>query len=321
MRQHPSRLTLNSALAHYREDCAARGQSPRTLEGKVSMLNGFIRWCAGQGLACPARVKPAHLEQYRRYLYQYRQPFNGKPLDIATQRNHLTAVVMFFRRLKRDGLIGVDPAAEFELPRVPRRLPRAYLLVSEIEALCRQTLLHGATGTRDRAILETYYATGIRRMELAHLRIADVTFAEGVLVIRSGKGGNDRRVPIAERALHWIKQYLTEVRPTLAQLDAGEVLFLDHRGKPFRAHQLTRLASKYVRRAGITKPGACNLFRHSTATLMLDNGADLRHVQEMMGHASTSTTQIYTHVSRAKLKEVYRRTHPAAAGKNDPLEA
>ena len=230
------RLTLTKALGNYTEDCLARGQSPRTVEGKDYILKGFIRWCSGCSLLHPERVKEAHLELYRRYLHQYRRPFKDKPLDIATQRNRLTAVVMFFRRLKRDKLIPRDPAAEFELPRVPRRLPKAYLLVTEIEAMCRQTLLHGDTGVRDRAVIETYYATGIRRMELANLDIADVEFEEQLLVIRRGKGDKDRRVPIAERALKWISLYLAEVRPKLARIESGEALFLANDGLRFREH-------------------------------------------------------------------------------------
>ncbi|MET1255322.1 tyrosine-type recombinase/integrase [Aliikangiella maris] len=126
-----------------------------------------------------------------------------------------------------------------------------------------------------------------------------------------GKGGHERRVPIAERACQWITVYLEQVRPKLANIESGVTLFLANDGLKYRPQQLTRLASKYVRRAGIKKPGACNLFRHSTATLMHENGADIRYVQEMLGHADISTTQVYTHVTINKLREVYKLCHPA----------
>ncbi|NKI19331.1 tyrosine-type recombinase/integrase [Spongiibacter sp. KMU-166] len=133
-----------------------------------------------------------------------------------------------------------------------------------------------------------------------------------MLTIRKDKGEKDRRVPIAKSGCVWVQLYLTHVRPGLQQLDSGDALFLDNRGRPFREHQLTQIVSKYVRRAGIRKPGACNLFRHSTATLMHENGADIRVVQEMLGHADISTTQVYTHVTINHLREVYAKTHPAA---------
>lgn len=132
------------------------------------------------------------------------------------------------------------------------------------------------------------------------------------MVVRHGKGRRERRVPIAPRALGWVRLYLSHVRPQLARIGSGEALFLNNRGSRFQPPRLGERVSKYVKLVGIKKRGACNLFRHSTATLMLDNGADLRHVQEMMGHAEISTTQIYTHVAIGKLKEVYGRTHPAS---------
>lgn len=303
--------TLIQCLDFYLEDCLARGESQRTVDGKASNVGLFLRWCLSQNIRLPEAVNLQTFESYRRYLHQYRQPFNGRPLDIATIRNRLTAVKVLFKRLFYHEIIGINPAERLELPKVPRRLPSGFLSVEEIERVLQQTLLHGMTGIRDRAVMETYYATGVRRMELARLKMQDIDFTEGLLTIYRGKGNKDRRVPIAKRACDWIQVYLNEVRPKLATIQSGATLFLDNEGLMYREQQLTYLASKYVKRAGIDKKGACNLFRHSTATLMHENGADIRHVQEMLGHADISTTQVYTHVTINKLREVYGETHPA----------
>lgn len=308
----PDRDSFEALIAEYLEDCLARGQSDRTVDGKRSALRAFAAWCVTLGLWHPRDVTEDQLELFRRFLCKYRQPRTGQPLCLATQRKRLTHVKVFFQRLKRLHKLLVNPAEDFELPHVPRRLPMGVLNLEEIEAVCRQALLHGQLGLRDRAVLETYFATGIRRMELARLDIEDVDLAEGLLTVRLGKNRKDRRVPIARRACDWITVYLRDVRPRLARVESGPALFLDSQGRRFREQQLTRLVSKYVKRAGIQKRGACNLFRHSTATLMHENGADLRYVQEMLGHADISTTQIYTHVTICKLREVYARTHPAA---------
>jgi len=304
--------TLNHCLAQYLENCMARGQSPRTLESKKSSLRFFILWCKQQGVFRSNRVKPHHLEQYRLHLCRYRQPFNHHPLDIATQRNRLTTVKVFFQRLKKHKLINTDPAIDFELPRVARRLPRGILNVSEIEAIFCSIPSHSKSGLRDRAIFEMFYATGIRRMELANLDISDVDLVSGLVTIIRGKGSKDRRVPLAKRTCRWVEQYLHLARPIFTIRQSGNALFLDNEGLRFRGHQLSRKASIYIKASGVRQQGACNLFRHSTATLMHENGADLRYIQEMLGHADISTTQIYTHVTITRLREVYAMTHPAA---------
>ncbi len=299
-------------MRFYLDACLARGQSPRTIETKQSALSFFIAWCLANKIKSPQKIDLNALEAYLQSLMKYRQPYKNKPLEPASIRNRLTAVKMFLKVLYQHSIIRENPAALFDLPRVPRRLPKGFLEVSEIEKLLGQALLSSKHGLRDRAILEVYYATGIRRMDLANLNIADVDLRHKVITINRGKGQKDRRVPMADRTVTWIIAYLQQVRPLLAKVESQSVLFLDDRGLKFRAHQLTRLARKYVQRAGIKKPGACNLFRHSTATLMHENGADIRHVQEMLGHADISTTQVYTHVTITKLREIYKETHPAA---------
>jgi len=161
-------------------------------------------------------------------------------------------------------------------------------------------------------MLELLYGTGIRRMELAGLNTNDIERERGTLHVRRGKGGKGRFVPIGERALAWVSKYQVEARPMLEGIVLEPALFLNIDGKRLSMNALSWRVRSYLDKAGVNKAGACHLFRHTMATAMLDNGADVRHVQEMLGHADISTTQHYTKVSISKLKAVHNATHPAA---------
>ena len=302
------------SMEGYLDHCLSCDQSPRTVEGNRSRLNAFIRWCLANGIAEPGAVTSAHLEAYRGYLYKEYKTKSDKLLDVSTRRQHLTSVRLFLRRLKRTGEIIVDPGVELELPKVPRRLRQVWLTPEEAERVIGRSEFYGARGVRDRAILEVFYATGIRRKELVALDIGDLNFRSRTLKIRSGKGGHERYVPIAERACKAVAKYLKEVRPQLAKVTSGDALFLNNLGERYRAAYMSRLVKQYIARSGVPKKGACNLYRHGTATLMLEGGADIRQVQVMLGHADISTTQVYAHVAIKSLKEIYAKTHPAAAG-------
>ncbi len=210
------------------------------------------------------------------------------------------------------GLLGSNSLAGIELPRSGMALPRALFSVDEIERILAQPMMFGIHGLRDRAILEVFFATGIRRSELMMLDFDDINFQEHLLRVNHGKGHKERIVPISERACEWLTLYLGKIRPMVSFIGSGSALFLANNGKRYSASKLSEMAARYVKLSGIKRAGACHLFRHATATTMLDNGAELRHVQEMLGHASILTTQIYTHVSRAKLSEIYDKTHPSA---------
>jgi integrase/recombinase XerD len=148
--------------------------------------------------------------------------------------------------------------------------------------------------------------------DLVNFNIGDVDVIASMLQVNLGKGGKDRRVPIAVRTCQWIRRYLIEARPSMDHSHSGHALFLDRKGLRFRGHQLTKLVANCIQGAGVRQSGSCHLFRHSMATLMHENGADIRYIQEMLGHASIATTQVYTHVTVPRLREVYRSTHPAA---------
>lgn len=302
-------------LVRFLEHFAARGHSPRTVELRADALRRFIRWADERGIHRPQDVTRPILERYRRHLYHYRKD-NGEPLSFATQQQRLIPLRAFFRYLARENYILSNPASELELPRVHRRLPAHILEPEEIERAMAQTLLHGELGLRDRALLETLYSSGIRRSELINLKLYDVDLKNGSLLVRLGKGQKDRYVPLGSRAIRWLGRYLEEVRPAIVIEPDDGTLFLHEFGEPFSKNRLTDLVKKYLRAAGIAKPGAAHLFRHAMATHMLTNGADIRFIQAILGHAQLTTTEIYTHVSIAKLKEVHALTHPAERSGN-----
>jgi integrase/recombinase XerD len=297
-------------LLRFLEWFASRGHSPQTVQLRNDGLRRFIRWADERGIQRPQDITRPILERYRRHLYHYRKD-NGEPLSFATQQQRLIPLRAFFKYLTRENLILSNPASELELPRVHRRLPAHILSVEEVEATMAQTLLHDERGIRDRAMLETLYSCGIRRAELINLKIYDLDVRNGSLLVRQGKGQKDRYVPLGSRAIHWIRRYLDEVRPMLViEPDEGYV-FLHEFGEAFSKNRFTDMVKKHLRAAGVTKPGACHLFRHAMATHMLNNGADIRFIQAILGHAQLTTTEIYTHVTIAKLKEIHALTHPA----------
>ena len=167
-------------------------------------------------------------------------------------------------------------------------------------------------GLRDRAMLEVLYSTGMRRMELAGLHVFDIDSERGTVMVRQGKGKKDRMIPIGERAVAWVRRYIDTVRPQLAVEPDDGTLFLTGMGDAFTPNRLTQLVRNYVRAADLGKSGSCHLFRHTMVTLMLEHGADIRFIQQMLGHADLSTTQIYTQVSIRKLQAIHAMTHPAA---------
>lgn len=297
-------------LARFIAWSAAMGYSARTIDIRERMLKRFIHWCEARGLDKPQDITRPILERYRRYLYHYRKA-NGEPISFATQQQRLAPLKSFFKWLTKENHILYNPASELELPRVHRRLPKHILTHKEVERILNQTMLHGEIGIRDRAIIETLYSTGIRRSELINLKLYDVDIRNGTLMVREGKGKKDRMVPLGERAGLWIDKYTDEVRPGLVIEPDEGALFLHEYGEAFRKNRLTDLVKKYIQAAGVNKPGACHIFRHTMATLMLDNGADIRFIQAILGHSNLSTTEIYTQVSIRKLKAVHALTHPA----------
>ena len=300
---------LHSYRRAFHEWAQARAYSAATVATRDRSIARFISWCDERGISRPADITRAVLERYQRHLFLARKA-DGAPLSLKTQESLLNPLRAWFKWLARENFILYNPASELVLPRSPRQLPKVLLSVADVEAALNQPDVGTPWGLRDRAILETLYSTGIRRMELTRLTLYDVDLAAGTVMVRLGKGAKDRLIPIGSRACAWIVRYVEEVRPQLAIRSDELALFLTDYGEPFEKNRLGDLVRRYMRHAGIAH-GSCHAFRHAMATHMLDNGADIRFIQAMLGHSELSTTQIYTQVSIGKLKEIHAATHPA----------
>jgi integrase/recombinase XerD len=289
-----------------------RNYAAATVHNREVYLSLFVRWCEERELREAQEITKPILERYQRYLFFHRQS-NGKPLTYRSQHGRLVAVRGFFRWLAKQNVLLSNPASEIELPRLETRLPHQVMSIEEVETLLSVPDISTTLGLRDRAVLETFYSTGIRRGELLKLALYDVDAGRKTVVVRQGKGNRDRVVPIGERALKWIDAYVREARGELLCDPNETTLFITHMGEPFAPTRLTELVRDYVKASGIGKKGSCHLLRHTMATLMLEGGAELRFIQEMLGHADPKTTQIYTQVSIRKLLQIHAATHPGAS--------
>jgi integrase/recombinase XerD len=303
--------SMRAWLARWIEWMQVRRYSPRTVDTTRRHVESFIAWAGDRGLSRPEEITKPILERYQRFLFHYRKK-DGRPLSYSSQSGKLVAVRQFFRWLARQNAILWNPASDLELPRPEYRLPKHVLTLSEIEQVIATPDVKDGLGLRDRAIVETLFATAMRRSELVALSVYDVDTERQTVRIRRGKGDKERIVPIGERALAWIAKYMEVVRPELVVTVTEQTLFLTRLGDPFTPDALTDRVRKIVRDSGIGKAGACHAFRHTAATAMLEGGADIRFVQAFLGHSKLETTEVYTHVAITKLKEVYAATHPAA---------
>jgi len=299
--------------------CGIQQRSKATIKSWDIYLRRFIRWCDDRGLHNPQEITKPILERYQRHLFLYRQP-NGQPLSVSGQMGYLTAIRAYFKWLTRANHILYNPASELDLPKMNKRLPKVTLSIEEAETVLNQANVSTTAGLRDRAMMEVLYSTGIRRKELTKLQTTDIDINRGILMVRHGKGDKDRMIPIGERAIDWVLKYLNESRPELVIGMSDNMLFINSLGKAVGTTWLSRLITKYFKQADIGKQGSCHTFRHTMATLMLENGADIRYIQSMLGHANLETTQIYTRVSIKKLKDIHTATHPAKAHKNVPTK-
>jgi integrase/recombinase XerD len=300
---------MRGYLAAFLDYTLARGLSDETALLRERALVGFIAWCDERGLTRPQDITRAILQRYQSYLYHYRKA-DGEPLTATTQATRLRPLMAFFKWAARENHILYNPASELEIPKPPRQLPRTLLSVSDVEHVINQADIQTVWGVRNRAMLETLYSTGVRRSELMNLKLHDVDTERGTLMVRQGKGKRDRLLPIGERACVWVARYLREVRPGLAPVPDHGALFVTDYGEPYEKNRLGDMVTRYMREAGF-EHGSCHAFRHAMATHMLENGADIRYIQVMLGHSELSTTQIYTQVAIGKLKAVHALTHPA----------
>jgi integrase/recombinase XerD len=320
-RRDPEPTSAMRYISAHLDYLRARNYAHDTLVFKEMALKAFTAWCQERGIVRLTEVTRPVLQRYQRHLY-HALSRGGKPMSAGAQFNRLMAVKGFFRFLTRENVLLYNPASELELPKLEKRLPKDVLTADEAERVLSQPDVATPLGIRDRAILEVFYSTGVRRSELIDMERNCLNIARGIVAVRQGKGKKDRFVPIGERAVLWLEKYLADVRPDLETTDIN-TLFLDESGEKMDHDKLSRSVRLYIEKAGVNKQGRCHLFRHTMATLMLENGADIRYIQQMLGHANLATTEIYTHVSILKLKQVHALTHPAKLpeGKAEALHA
>jgi integrase/recombinase XerD len=302
---------LESLMQEHLNSLRVRGYSEHTVKNRLVHIGFFIQWAYEHGLREPHEITRPVLERYQRYLFFYRKK-NGEPLSFRSQFARLVPLRVWFRWMTRQNHILHNPASEIDLPRLGRTLPKNILSVAEIEQVMLQPNLADPLGVRDRAILEVIYATGLRRIEMVNLKLFDPQLDRGLIVVRQGKGKKDRYVPIGERASAWLTKYIREARPRLALEPDDLTVFLTAEGEPFSRDHLTYTVREHVLAAKTGKGGACHLLRHCMATHMHENGADIRHIQLILGHEDIRTTQIYTHVAIRVLQQVHAATHPTA---------
>jgi len=310
VRKHRPATPLDSLLEKHLEDLRLKNYSEYTIKGRRVHIGFFLDWCQERGISDPVEVTRTVLESYQRHVFHYRKK-NGEPLSFTGQHDRLVPLRVWFKWMARNHHILHNPASELELPRLGVRLPKAVLTASEAEQVMQQTKIHDPLGLRDRAILETLYSTGMRRLELVRLTLWDLDLERATVAIRQGKGKKDRIIPLGDRTALWVRKYLDESRPHLASEPDDKTVFVSNAGEPLSLDYLTEMVRGYVDAADVGKRGACHLFRHTMATLMLEGGADIRFIQAMLGHADLKTTQIYTHVAIRQLQEIHRATHPA----------
>lgn len=303
--------TLRAWVSSFLEAQRVRNFSEHTVHAREYQLDVFVTWAEARDVKRPNEVTRPILERYLRHLHHRRRK-DGRPLSITAQLGAIGAVRAYFRWLNKQNVMLWNPASDLDIPQPERRLPKAVLTIEEAEKVLGEADVRTPMGLRDRAMLEVLYSTGMRRTELANLELFDIDMDRGTLMIRQGKGKKDRMIPIGERALAWIDRYVSDVRPTHVVKSAEKALFLTATGEAFLPESLTLLVSRYIDSSDVGKKGSCHLFRHTAATLMLENGADIRFIQQLLGHASIRTTEIYTQVSIRKLKQVHSDTHPGA---------
>lgn len=290
-----------------------RGSSKQTIDAYRSDLSLFARWLARRDMPI-AQAGETDIRDYLaargRLHTQLRGEDRSLQFSARSQARLLSSLRRFYRFLLRDGQRKDDPTARLTSPKLPRALPKL-MEQKQVEDLLEAPDTEAPLGLRDRAMLELMYASGLRVSELVNLKRHQVSLGRNLLQL-VGKGNKERIVPIGEIAEEWLERYLKRARPTLAHGQESDWLFITHHGGPMTRHNFWHLIQRYAKLAGIRQHLSPHTLRHAFATHLLDHGADLRVVQTLLGHADLSTTQIYTHVSRLRLKALHARHHPRA---------
>lgn len=276
--------------------------SENTITSYRTDITAFIQFLSGSKIEDPSKIKEQHISSFLKLLYNI-------GLSSSSAARYFSSLRGFFKFLHMNNYIEENPVERVAAPQLEKNLP-AVLSVAEVEAILGKPDIENELGIRDRALLEIFYACGVRVSELINLKIGDLYLNEEIIRVL-GKGSKERLIPIGGSAIGWINEYLKRSRPLLEKkMKSGNILLLNNRGTKLSRMGIWKIVDRYVKEAGISKSVHPHTFRHSFATHLLEGGADLRAVQEMLGHSDISTTQIYTHIDREYIKQVHRDFHP-----------
>lgn len=302
--------TFDDLLFAFREHLRVKSYSPASIATYTGYLRGFFAYLAEIGVKDAKRVTRDHLEAYRLRLAEYRVR-GDRGYSVSTLCLKVRAVRRLFEYLEMMNRILVNPAEMFKEPKKETRLPRVVLTAKETRRILDAPDLSHEIGIRDRAMLEVFYSTGIRLGELRCLTLFDCDLQGGLLRVNKGKGAKDRVVPLGRHAVKFLKTYLAKVRPLYTRGKRAErCLFVGRLGVPLSQQAVQKAVRNYARAAGIRKNVTPHTFRHTFATELVRNGAEITAVQRMLGHANLSVTQLYTHVAGVEVKKTHRLSHP-----------
>lgn len=300
---------LKLLLARFKEHLEMENYSAKTISDYLNQLQFFLRYLQKANMEELSQIDKENIHQYQLYLYNNQA--KGKSLSLETQYARLVPLKTFFRWLVKRGYFLYDPTTQLELPKRKKNLPKGIMTRIEINRILAQPDPETSLGLRDKAILELLYSTGIRNSELRNLTIYDVDTNHGELRINQGKGRKDRIIPLGEIAAKYLETYLQNSRPKLVkEKKEHNLLFVSKNGQKLTLANLLWLIAKYTNQAKITKHITAHSFRHTCATHMLRGKSNLRYIQELLGHSSIATTQIYTRVEVSDLKREHKRCHP-----------
>jgi integrase/recombinase XerD len=306
----PEPLTFDALFSRYLQNLESLNYSRETLRTLEVYFNRFNEFLTESKITDIHTVTAAVLQDFQRWVF-YQPTFKGTARTVASQNRVLSGIRNFFAFLTSEGYLAHNPAQGLRLSKEPDALPKNVLTPDEARKIIEAPDTHTLSGYRDRALLEVLYATGIRKAELRNLTVADVNLEEELLRVNRGKGKKDRVVPLSSIACQYLENYIKAIRPELLKSRETDKLFISTRGGlPLGVHGIKNIINRYVRRLNLKKHVTCHLWRHSCATHLLKNNANLRHVQEMLGHKSLATTERYLRVSIADLKEAHRKFHP-----------
>lgn len=302
-------MKIKDIVAEYLNHLKALGRSHHTVKGTKYDLARFVRFLETEQSQCIEDLTAEVLADYQQELV-FSLTAKGKPLSVRTQTQRMGVIKGFTRYLKEKDYLVCDPGKSIKLPKKPKRLPKLILAPNEVKMLLQTPDIRTNGGYRDRIILELLYDTAIRRAEVAGIKLHDLDLDAGYIRI-TGKGDKDRVVPLSRRVCELVQNYILMVRPKfVAGTDAG-YLILNRWGGRMDPNSVWAVVKRCVLLSGIKKNVTTHTFRHACATHMLKNGAPVRHLQEMLGHESLESTQIYTHVTINDLKEVHAKYHPS----------